>query len=160
MNLSSGNEKSERYAFEPFGTLDSVLSGAPIRIMPIGTFYRGERKLEITEADLKQIADNVKLGLPRFRIPINENHSGLGKVGTVSAVEYQANGVDGAGLYATQYELTDEGKKLIQQKRFDAVSPEVVWSKNEGAKYQDPQTGEYHDNVLIGMALTDRKSVV
>lgn len=146
----------ELYAFEPFGTMEDVISGKPIKIMPLGTFYRGDRVLTITAEDLKQIERNTAAGLPRFRIPINENHSGVGKVGTVNAVKFMDAGTDGAGLYATDYELTDEGKRLVAQKRFDSVSPEVIWKKNDGALYQDPQTGKKIDNVLVGLALTDR----
>lgn len=142
-------------AFEPFGSLDSVLNGAPIKIMPIGTFYRGKRKIEITAADLQQIADNLKAGLPRFRVPINENHAGSGKIGTVYDVAFDPQGADGPGLYATKYDLTDTGKQLLKEKRFDAVSPEMLWSKND-ATYQDPATGKQHDNVLVGLALTER----
>ena len=145
----------EKYGFEPFGSLDGVLRGDPIRIMPVGTFYRDERKLEITAADLQAIERNVNTGLPRFRIPINENHQAGGKLGTIKAVQFMAAGPDGAGLYATDYELTDEGRQLVAAKRYDAVSPEMVWKKN-GATYQDPQTGKKHDNVLVGLALTDR----
>lgn len=142
-------------AFEPFGSLDNVLNGAPIKIMPIGTFYRGKRKIEITAADLQQIADNLKAGLPRFRVPINENHAGSGKIGTVYDVAFDPQGADGPGLYATKYDLTDTGKQLLKEKRFDAVSPEMLWSKNDAA-YQDPATGKQHDNVLVGLALTER----
>ncbi|HEY4720880.1 MAG TPA: hypothetical protein VII92_03480, partial [Anaerolineae bacterium] len=112
--------------------------------MPAGTFYRGERKLNITEERLKAIAANFKAGLPRFRVPINENHAGVGKVGQVSGLEYMPAGQDGPGLYATKYELTDAGRKLVESKRFDATSPEIIWTLLGGAKYQDPQTGEYH----------------
>lgn len=146
---------NDRLAFEPFGSLENVLSGGPVKIMPLGVFYRDSRKLEITEADLREIEKNVAAGLPRFRIPINENHNGVGKVGTVGAVKFMSDGPDGAGLYATEYELTEAGKKLIADKRFDAVSPEIMWKKN-GATYQDPQTGKQHDNVIVGLALTDR----
>src|SRR3990172_11759352 len=71
----------QNYAFEPFASLDGVLRGEPIRIMPAGVFYRGERKLNITEDRLKAIAANFKASLPPFRVPINENHAGVGKVG-------------------------------------------------------------------------------
>jgi len=146
----------QRLAFEPFASLDGVLRGEAIRIMPVGKFYRGERELDIDSDRLKEIAANFKAGLPRFRVPINENHAGVGKIGTVRDIEYLENGDDGPGLYATRYEFTDEGRKLIKAKRFDATSPEIIWSLLDGAKYQDPQTGEYHDNVMVGLALTDR----
>lgn len=146
----------QRMAFEPFGSMDGLLAGAPIKIMPLGTFYRDQRTLELTPDRLRQIAANFKAGLPRFRVPINENHSGTGKIGTVQDVQYFEQGPDGPGLYATQYDLSEQGKALITQKRFDAVSPEVVWKLNDGATYQDPTTGRQHDNVLVGLALTDR----
>lgn len=147
--------KSQLVAFEPFGSIEGVLRGEPIKIMPLGTFYRGKRKIEITAEDLKQIASNIKVGLPRFRIPINENHAGVGKIGTVYEAEFNQSGNDGPGLYATRYELTPAGKRIVEDGRFDAVSPEMIWKKN-GAQYQDPQTGKEHDNVLVGLALTDR----
>ena len=146
--------KSGKYAFEPFsGQMDGVLSGDPIKVFPVGTFYRGNRKLDLTPERLRAFAANIKAGLPRFRVPINENHSGIGKVGTVSDLEYFEQGPKGPGLYATKYELTAEGRKLIEQERYDAVSGEAVWTLN-GAQYQDPTTGKYHDNVLVGLALT------
>ncbi len=147
---------NQLYAFEPFGTMEDVISGKPIKIMPVGTFYRGDRVLTITADDLREIERNTARGLPRFRIPINENHQGVGKVGTVNAVKFLDTGADGAGLYATDYELTEEGKRLVAQKRFDSVSPEVIWKKNDGALYQDPQTGNKVNGVLVGLALTDR----
>jgi len=151
----SAMKMSSTYAFEPFSTLDGVLSGKPFKMLPIGKWYRGERTLDITPDRAQAIAANLKAGLPRFRVPINENHGeGLGKVGTVSDAEYLPDGADGPGLYATRYELTDAGKKLVADKRYDAVSPEMVWTLNDGAQYQDPTTGAYHDNVMVGLALT------
>ena len=145
---------SEKYGFEPFGTLAGVLSGEPVKIMPLGKFFRDERILDITEADLQEIALNFNAKLPRFRVPINENHQTDGKIGTVKAVEFRKDGADGAGLYAS-LDLTDDGKDLLQRGRYDAVSPEMVWQKN-GASYQDPQTGKRFSNVLVGLAVCDK----
>src|SRR3990167_5359815 len=148
---------SHKFAFEPFATLAGTLSGKPFKILPVGKFYRGEREINITENDLKSIEANVKNGLPRYRIPINPDHKDdVGKIGNVSDVEYRASGEDGAGLYATKYELTDKGKKLVAEDGYDAPSAELVWTKNDGQRYQDPFTGEYHDNVLVGVAFTPR----
>ncbi len=47
--------KSEKYAFEPFGTVQGVLNGEPIKIMPMGKFYRDDRVLNITKDDLVEI---------------------------------------------------------------------------------------------------------
>ena len=146
---------AEKLGFEPFGTLDGVLAGKPIKIMPVGKFYRDERVLDITESDLREIERNVAAGLPRFRIPINENHQPGGKIGTVKSVKYMPDGPDGKGLYADAYELTDVGKQLLKDGRYDALSPELIWTKN-GATYQDPQTGKRLDNVLVGVAICEK----
>jgi hypothetical protein len=89
-------------------------------------------------------------------VPFNENHEGLGKIGTASRFEYLDNGSDGAGLYATEYDLTEVGKQHVRDGRFDATSAEMIWSINGGAKYQDPMTGKYHDDVIVGIALCDK----
>ncbi len=147
----------QQCAFEPFATLAGTLSGAPFKILPIGKFYRGDRAIDITADDLMGIERNVKNGLPRFRIPINPDHKDdVGKIGTVHEVEFRKDGEDGPGLYATKYDLTDRGKKLVSEDGYDAPSAELVWTKNDGQKYQDPFTGEYHDNVLVGVAFTPR----
>jgi hypothetical protein len=146
---------SEKLGFEPFGTVDGVLRGEPIKIMPVGKFYRDNRVIDITESDLQEIERNTAAGLPRFRIPINENHGTDGKVGTVNKVKYLADGPEGKGLYATDYSLTPAGQAAIKARKWDAVSPEMVWQKN-GATYQDPQTGQQHTNVLVGLALCDK----
>lgn len=147
---------TERVAFEPFGTLDGVLRGEPIRILPAGKFYRDDRVLDVTPARLRQFAANIKAGLPRFEVPINLEHNpDAGRVGSVTDLEYQEHGADGPGLYATKYELTTDGRQLMEAGRFKGLSGETVWTLNNGAKYQDPTTGSKHDNVLVGLALTN-----
>ncbi len=151
------NDIVERAAFEPFSDLSGVLSGLPIRVFPVGTFYRGERKLTVTKDRLQQFAANVKAGLPRFAIPINIEHKDeMGSYGTVEDLEYIEQGIQGPGLYATKYQLTDEGRKLLEQEKFIGLSGEAIWTLFDGAKYQDPQTGREHDNVLVGLALTNK----
>ncbi len=149
-------DNKDRIAFEPFGSIDGILRGEPFKILPTGKWYREDRVLDITSADLKEMERNFKAGLPRYRVPINLDHKqDAGKVGTVQSVAFMDNGPDGPGLYATKYELTDKGKKAIREDGYDAPSGEVQWSKN-GSKYQDPQTGTYHDNLLSGIALTPK----
>lgn len=142
-----------KYAFDNFKSdVASIVAGtAPFKIFPQGVFYRDDRVLDITEQRLREMEGNFKSGLPRFKVPINEDHAGIGKIGNILDVEYR----QGDGLYATKYEFTDEGKKLLQEGRYDAVSGEVIWTLN-GGKYQDPQTGEYRDNVLTGLAICDQ----
>lgn len=147
----------ERLSFEPFNSLSGVLTGAPIRVFPEGTFYRGDRKLAVTKDRLQEFAVNLKAGLPRFDIPINIEHNDeIGRYGTVKALEYFETGPSGPGLYATAYELTPAGRALLEQEKFIGLSGEAMWTLKDGAKYQDPNTGTYHDNVLVGLALTNK----
>lgn len=138
-------------AFEPFGKLDLT---KPFKLVPLGTWHRGDRKLYITEDRLREIEENVRDGLPNFRIPINLDHvDSSGKVGDIKAVSFMPQGEKGPGLYVTDYELTEAGEKAIEEKGYDAVSAEIVWTLN-GATYEDPRNGQQHDNVLVGVALT------
>ncbi len=148
--------QAEKYSFEPFGTLDGVLKGEPIRVFPTGKWYRDDRVLDLTPERLKEFSTNIKMGLPRFEAPINIEHDrSLGRYGSILDLEYIENGPDGTGLYATKYKLTPEGRKLVEQEKFKGVSGEAYWTLNNGAKYQDPKTGNLVDNVLVGMALTN-----
>lgn len=143
-----------KIAFEPFVKLSDVKK--PFKLIPEGIWYRGKRKLEITASRLEEAARNFSEGLPRFRVPINLDHADHGgKVGDVKQVAFMKDGPDGSGLYITEYELTEKGQKAIEEDGYDAVSAEIVWSL-AGAKFQDPETGDYHDNVLVGMALTPK----
>jgi hypothetical protein len=104
-----------------------------------------------------EMVKNFTRGLPRFRIPINLDHGkNAGKVGTIRNIQYLPNGPQGPGIYATEYEFSARGLEAIEENGYDAVSAEVVWTVGGkvGGMYQDPETGEEHDNVLVGMALT------
>jgi hypothetical protein len=147
---------SLKMAFEPFAKFEQ---GTPIRVLPEGTWYRGTRKLEVTKERLLEMARNFASGLPRFRIPINLDHADKGgKVGTIKNLQYLPNGPKGSGLYATEYEFEEKGLEAIEENGYDAVSAEVVWTVGgkPGGKYQDPEHGTMHDNVLVGMALTPK----
>uniref|UniRef100_A0A6M3KLR3 Uncharacterized protein n=1 Tax=viral metagenome TaxID=1070528 RepID=A0A6M3KLR3_9ZZZZ len=135
-------------AFEPFATMEY---GKPIKLLPMGTFYRGKRVLDLTRDRLQAMLDNFKRGLPRYRVGINLNHKEeTGKVGDILDL-----GLLEDGLYATRYELSDRGRTAVEEEGYDAASAEVVWSLN-GSTYQDPETGKEYDNVLVGAALTPR----
>lgn len=142
---------AERVAFEPFKAL---APNQPIKILPVGTFYRGDRVLTVDDKRAQEAVANFAKGLPRYGVKVNVEHgaepSQLGKVGLVKQVKH----VPGDGVYATEIEWTDAGKQLLAEDRYDAPSPEMVWTLNEGAMYQDPKTGEWYDNVLVGLAIT------
>jgi hypothetical protein len=142
---------SERVAFDDF----AAIRPGPIRILPEGRWFRGGRVLDVTRQRLEDMVRNFQSGLPRFRVGINLDHKeDQGKVGNIKNVAYIADGERGPGLYATEYDLTPKGAKAVGDDGYDGVSAEVVWSLNGGAKYQDPETGNEHDNVLVGLALT------
>ena len=140
---------SVKIAFEPFGKIEP---GKPIKILPLGMWYRGKRILDITKDRAQEIVNNFKSGLPRFRVGFNLDHAeNSGKVGDVKELAVLDD-----GLYATEYELTEKGRKAIEEDGYDATSAELIWSLNNGAKYQDPETGTEHDNVLVGVAFTPK----
>lgn len=143
---------SIKIAFEGF---DKFENGKPIMMIPTGVWYRGERILTITENILVAVVGNFNNGLPRYRVAITLDHNDYdGKVGEVHAIEYLPGGPQGSGLYATEYEFYDRGLEAIEEKGYDAVSAEMVWSLNYESTYQDPETGAEYDNVLVGLTLT------
>lgn len=144
-------KNTSRIAFDPFARVDLT---KPFKLIPTGVWYRGDRTLEITEARLREIAGNMNAGLPNYRVPINLDHAdNQGKVGEVKSVAFMPNGEKGPGLYVTEYDLTEAGKKAVEERGYDAVSAEIMWTLN-GSVYQDPTSGAEHDNVLVGVALT------
>lgn len=152
MSTSTEKYTSEKVVFEHFAKLDA---SRPIRIIPEGTWYRGDRTLEITENRLKEAEVNFAKGLPNFRVPLTLNHEdNAGKIGDIKNIAYLKDGPSGSGLYATEYEFTDKGQKAADEDGYDAVSAEIVWTLNDGAKYQDPRTGNWFDNVVVGVTLT------
>lgn len=149
--IMAKENQSVQLAFEPF----AFENGQPIRILPEGTWYRGDRKLHITKQLLEEVQNNFELGLPQYRVGFNLDHAeDRGKVGDIHKLVYLDNLPAGPGLYATEYDFLPKGLKAIDEDGYDGVSAEIVWSMNDGAKFQDPETGEEYDNVLVGVALT------
>lgn len=149
--IMAKENQSVQLAFEPF----AFENGQPIRILPEGTWYRGDRKLHITKQLLEEVQNNFEMGLPQYRVGFNLDHAeDRGKVGDIHKLVYLDNLPTGPGLYATEYDFLPKGLKAIEEDGYDGVSAEIVWSMNDGAKFQDPETGEEYDNVLVGVALT------
>ena len=151
--LYANEAASSKVAFDQFGKMEL---GRPIRLLPEGRWYRGSRILDLTKERLEEIASNFAKGLPRFRVGLNLDHEDKGKVGDVKSVAYLPEGLNGPGVYITDYEMSARAIKAIEEDGYDGVSAEVVWSLNDGAKYQDPETGQEYDNVLTGVALTPK----
>ena len=153
--LNAAENNSEAIKFELVDKYGEFEYGEPIRLIPEGTWYRGDRKLDITSSLLGEIEKNFKAGLPRYRVAFNLDHAeDQGKVGNILDVGYLIDGSQGPGLYATDYELSPKGLSSITDDWYDAVSAEMIWSINEGAMFQDPEDGNDYDNVLVGVALT------
>lgn len=134
---------------EPF----AYQAGKPFRVMPLGTFKRGDRTLTITKDDLQQMAANFEGGRPRWKVPLYFGHPTAEqpdppKAGNVASVEVRDD-----GLYAVP-EYTDKGKTSVEAGEYQFTSPGVLWNKN-GSAYVDEQ-GRQFDNVIEHVALTNR----
>jgi len=128
-------------------------AGKPFRVMPIGTFKRGERTLEITPQRLQEMAANYANNKPRWKIPLYFGHPTSEqpdppKVGNVKQLFVKED-----GLYA-EPEWTSDGEKTVKDGGYQFVSPGVLWSLN-GSAYTDEQ-GQSHDNVIDHVALTNK----
>ncbi len=133
----------EPFAYKP---------GEPFRVMPIGSFKRGERTLDITPQRLNDMAANYAAQRPRWKIPIYAGHPtdtqpDPPKLGNVAKLEVKVD-----GLYAVP-EYSDDGAKMAQD-GYQYCSPGVLWSLN-GSRYVDDQ-GQEFDNVIDHVALTNR----
>ena len=121
-------------------------------LLPLGTFVRGNRMLPLTSELLESVLDNFLQGRPRWGVPITVEHEdGEGKMGKLAGMELRDEGLFGLP------EWTDDGQELMDRRRFDFVSPEMLWSLFSGELvYQDHDTGEYHDNVMAAVSLTNK----
>jgi len=115
-------------------------------LLPVGVFFSdvyGE--VEITHDLILEMEQNFKLGIPHYKIPVNIEHEDLlGKIGNVVDVQAREDGL------WVKIELTEEGFKLLKEKRFEYLSAEYV------EDYRDPVSGERVGPVLVGVALTNR----
>ena len=141
---------SERIAIEEFMASNFK---KPFRIIPIGKYYRGDRVLDITPQVAQEMYSNWKNKLPRYGLNITVEHSSdpnqPGAIGRVTEL-----GLHPDGVYAESVEFSKAGEKLLDEDRYRAVSPEIIWSKNNNSLYQDPQSGKYFDNVICGLSIT------
>ncbi len=127
--------------------------GEPFRVMPVGTFKRGQRTLTITKADLEAMAANAQGGNPRWAIPIYFGHPTDTNPDPPTVGNAKKLFVKDDGLYAVP-EWSADGEKAVKDGAYQFVSPGVLWSKN-GSEYTDDQ-GNKHDNVVDHIALTNK----
>ena len=141
---------SEVVWVDPF----AYTAGKPFRIFPVGMFKRGDHTIDLTPERLAQMKANYEAQRPRWKIPIYAGHPTEAqpdppKLGNIAKLELQSD-----GLYAVP-ELTDEGTGLINDGKYQYISPGVLWKLSGGTVYTDEQ-GTEHDNVLDHIALTNR----
>jgi len=115
-------------------------------VLPIGEFYDSRYgKVEITKEFVEEIVRNFNNNIPHYKPPVNIEHEDLlGAVGKVVELSVREN-----GLFA-RIELTDEGTKLLSEKKFEYMSAEFV------EEYTSKETGENVGVVLVGVALTNK----
>jgi hypothetical protein len=115
-------------------------------ILPLGEFYdRRYGKISISKEIATEIVTNFANGIPHYKPPVNIEHEDLlGAVGQIIELSLRDDGV-----YAL-IELTDEGAKLLSEKKFNYMSAEFV------ENYISKETGEEVGHVVVGVALTNR----
>ena len=119
-----------------------------IQVLPIGKWnHPAYGPIIITSEDIAQFKINFDKGL-RKDIPITEGHESFDEKPAVGwFVELIDRG--GNGLYAS-IEWTKKGKTLLSEKSYKYFSPEFY------SEYEDPETREIYENVLVGGALTNK----
>ncbi len=115
-------------------------------VLPLGEFYDSRYgKVEITQEMIKQMVENFKKGIPHYQPPINLSHDDkLGAFGYVEELEARED-----GLWA-KLVFSDEGKKLLEERKFRYLSAEFAES------YIEKKTGKNVGYVFLGVALTNR----
>lgn len=119
-----------------------------IHVLPTGKWnhpYYGP--IVITREDISEFKRNFDKGL-RKDIPITEGHEVMDEKPAIAWFKELSDRGEN-GLYAT-IEWTETGKQLLRDKSYKYFSPEFY------SEYEDPQTREIHENVLVGGALTNK----
>lgn len=119
-----------------------------IHVLPVGKWnHPAYGPIVITREDIADFKHNFDEGL-RKGIPITEGHEVMDEKPAVGwfteLIDRGAN-----GLFAI-IEWTEKGKTLLSDKAYKFFSPEFY------SEYEDPETREIHENVLVGGALTNK----
>jgi len=152
-DMKQPSDSKKRIAF-PIQLFNESGSGVAIpdeiHIVPTGKWdHPVYGEMEITSDDIAEFHRNFKDGV-RLDLRITAGHDNGMSGGELPAIgwfkELYDRGVKGLWAYV---EWTDEGKKLLTDRAFKYFSPEFY------QVYQDPETGEKRENVLVGGALTN-----
>jgi len=151
--MKQPSDSKKRIAF-PIQLFNESGSGVAIpdeiHIVPTGKWdHPVYGEMEITSDDIAEFHRNFKDGV-RLDLRITAGHDNGMSGGELPAIgwfkELYDRGVNGLWAYV---EWTDEGRKLLADRAFKYFSPEFF------QVYQDPETGEKRENVLVGGALTN-----
>ncbi|SHE47882.1 Mu-like prophage I protein [Marinitoga hydrogenitolerans DSM 16785] len=114
--------------------------------LPLSEFYDPRYgKISITKDLAEQMVKNFKDNIPSYNPPVNISHiDELGKYGEVVNMEVRDDGL------WIEVELTDEGAKLLEERKFEYLSAEYV------EEYRDKKTNKNVGAVFIGVALTNK----
>jgi phage I-like protein len=122
-----------------------------IHVVPTGKWqHPNYGEMEITSATVSEFVQNFK-DMVRRDLPITAGHDNGMNGGELEAIGWFKELIDRGvnGLYAV-VEWTEEGKRLLSNRAFKYFSPEFY------EKYEDPETGDTREHVLVGGALTNR----
>lgn len=118
-----------------------------IHVIPKGQWdHPAYGEINIDDAALREFKENYDRGLRRD-IPITEGHDMMEEspaIGWFDDLEIRND-----GLWAS-INWTERGKTLLAEKAYKYFSPEFF------IEYEDPQTREDHEHVIVGGALTNR----
>ena len=119
-----------------------------IQILQVGKWnHPAYGPIIITKEDISLFKENFDKKVRRD-IPITEGHESFDEKPAVGwFTELIDKGDD--GLYAS-VDWTEKGKTLLSEKSYKYFSPEFY------SEYEDPETREIYENVLVGGALTNK----
>lgn len=127
---------------------DEYSNAAKIHAMPANRTFSHPTygKIEFTNEKLQRFANNVNNNVRGVIPDIDFDHKRFraDAAGWVQSAEAQDDGL------WLNVEFTDEAKEAIKSKRYRYFSPELA------TEWVDPETGQKHQDVLAGGALTNR----
>ena len=153
MNAGGGNKKdkkqkqSEQMFVFPVSFAETEGVPTEIHVLPVGSWdHPAYGSFQITQADIDKFVENFNNGVRRD-IPIKAGHDVDDEK---PAIGWFKELIDRGekGLYAV-VDWTKRGKELLSDRAYKYFSPELFLS------YEDPETGEKRENVLVGGALTN-----
>lgn len=141
-------KSTELMAF-PFKFQDApVQDKMEINVIPTGEWeHDAYGDISIDQEDLDKFVENFNKDI-RNDVPITEGHAAEGEEKPAVGWFKKLINKGSEGLWAV-VEWTEKGKELLENKSYKYFSPEFY------RLYEDPETHEEFENVLVGGALTN-----